>query len=354
MQNPALMFLYVGRGARNVLLFFSVVLLCGCARRSPQVELKGETMGTSYTVKIVPRAGDEQDPAGTKAGIDAVLQKINVQMSVYDPRSEISRFNRQFSDEPVEISPEFLHVVDRALHWSEKTSGAFDITVLPVLDLWGFGPGHHFPPALESMPSQESIEKALADVGYRNLRAAGHSLAKSRPGVKIDLGAIAKGYGVDAVCEYLAARGLNDFMVEIGGEVRARGRNRSGSPWRLGIAKPLLGTAPSPATEWVITLDNQAVATSGDYQDYLEIDGQIYSHEMDPRTGRPAHNGIASATVTAPLCIDADALATALMVLEPEKGLALIESLADTEALLIVRGADGRFQIKKTSGFILK
>jgi hypothetical protein len=119
MQIPALMFLHVGRGTRNVLVFFSIVLLCGCARRSPQVELKGETMGTSYTVKIVPRAGDEPDPAGTQAGIDAVLKKINAQMSVYDPRSEISRFNRQFSNEPVEISPEFLHVVDRAFHWSD-------------------------------------------------------------------------------------------------------------------------------------------------------------------------------------------------------------------------------------------
>jgi thiamine biosynthesis lipoprotein len=311
-------------------------------------------MGTSYTVKMVLRCGEKLDQAGTQAGIDSVLKKINAQMSVYDPRSEISRFNRQTSTEPIDISPEFLHVVDRSLQWSEKTSGAFDITVLPVLGLWGFGPGHPFPPIVHSIPSQESIEKALADVGFHKLRIAGGALAKSRPGVKIDLGAIAKGYGADAVYEYLAGKGLNDFMVEIGGEVRARGRNRSGSPWRLGIAKPLLGTAPSPATEWVITLENQAVATSGDYQDYFEIDGQIYSHEMDPRTGRPAHNGIASATVTAPLCMDADALATALMVLEPEEGLALIESLPDTEALLVVRSSEGRFQIKKTSGFILK
>ncbi len=354
MRIPPSTLAQVGRGARHILVFLSIVLLAGCARRSPQVELKGETMGTSYTVKIVRRAGDTLDQTGTQAGIDSVLKKINAEMSVYDRRSEISRFNRQISPEPVEISPEFLHVVTRSLYWSEKTSGAFDITVLPVLDLWGFGPGHPFPPALESMPSKESIEKALSDVGYRNLRIAGRTLTKSRPGLKIDLGAIAKGYGVDAVYEFLAGMGLDDFMVEIGGEVRARGKNRSGSPWRLGIAKPLPGTEPSQATEWVITLDNQAVATSGDYQDYFEIEGQIYSHEMDPRTGRPARNGIASATVIAPLCIDADALATALMVLEPQKGLALIESLADTEALLIVRGDDGRFRVRKTSGFVLK
>ena len=354
MRILSLFFAHAGRGARYILLILSPVLLAGCARRSSQVELKGETMGTSYTVKIVLRAGEILDPAGTQSGIDLVLKKINAQMSVYDPGSEISRFNRQASTEPIEISPEFLHVVDRSLQWSEKTSGAFDVTVLPVLGLWGFGPGHPFPPRLDSIPSQESIEKALSDVGYRKLRVTGGALAKSRPGVKIDLGAIAKGYGVDVVYEYLAVKGLHDFMVEIGGEVRARGKNRSGSPWRLGIAKPLLGTPPSPATEWVITLENQAVATSGDYQDYFEIDGQVYSHEMDPRTGRPARNGIASTTVTAPLCMDADALATALMVLEPNKGLALVESLPDTEALLIVRSGEGRFQIHRTSGFVMK
>ena len=354
MQMPVTTIAQSERCAVRVLVFLTVVLLVGCTRRSPQVELTGETMGTSYTVKIVPRAGDEPDQAGTQAGIESVLKKINSQMSVYDPGSEISRFNRQTSTEPVAISPEFLHVVSRSLHWSEETSGAFDITVLPLLDLWGFGPGHPFPPGLDSMPSEEAVARALSDVGYRNLRISGGMLAKSRPGLKIDLGAIAKGYGVDAVCEYLAARGLHDFMVDIGGDVRARGTNRAGSPWRLGIAKPLPGMLPSPATEWVIALENQAVATSGDYQDYFEIGGQIYSHEMDPRTGHPARNGIASATVTAPLCIDADALATALMVLEPEKGLALIEFLPDTEALLIARSGEGHFQILKTSGFVLK
>ena len=354
MRMPVTIIAHAESRAKLTLLFLSVTILVGCTRRPPQVELTGGTMGTSYTVKIVPRAGEELDLAGIKAGIDSVLKKINAQMSVYDPRSEISRFNGQDSTEPIEISPEFLHVVKRSLHWSEKTSGAFDITVLPLLDLWGFGPGHPFPPRLDSMPSQEAVAKSLSDVGYRNLRTSDGRIAKSRPGLKIDLGGIAKGYGVDAVYEYLAAKGLNDLMVDIGGEVRARGRNPSGAPWRLGIAKPVPGMPPSPATEWVITLDDQAVATSGDYQDYFEMNGQIYSHEMDPRTGHPARNGIASATVTAPLCMDADALATALMVLEPEKGLALIESLPDTEALLIVRRGEGSFQILKTSGLVLK
>lgn len=334
-------------------LLASLLAVC-CTHRPPQVVLKGKTMGTSYTLKVVPRAGEKFDRAATQAGIDSLLGKINAQMSVYDPRSEISRFNRQISTAPVEISPEFLHVVGRALCWCGKTSGAFDITVLPLLDLWGFGPGHPFPLKPDAIPSQETIAKTMADVGCQYLLVSDEKLVKSRPGLKIDLGAIAKGYGVDAVFEYLAGGGLHDFMVEIGGEVRARGRNRTGSPWRLGIAKPVLGRIPSPATEWVIALDNQAVATSGDYEDFFELGGRIYSHEMDARTGRPASNGIASATVTAPLCIDADALATALMVMEPEKGLALIESLPDTQALLIARRGHGGYQIMKTSGFVLQ
>jgi thiamine biosynthesis lipoprotein len=341
--------------ARLAFLALPVVYLSiGCTRRPPQAELMGETMGTSYTLKVVPRPGERFDRAAAQAGIDKLLEKINAQMSVYDPRSEISRFNRQTSATPAGISPEFLYVVDRALYWCQKTSGAFDITVPPLLDLWGFGPGHPFPLRPDSLPSEGSIAEAMADVGCENLRISDGKLVKSRPGLRIDLGAIAKGYGVDAVFEYLASEGLRDFMVEIGGEVRARGRNRAGTPWRLGIAKPLLGRVPSPATEWVIALDNQAVATSGDYEDFFQLGGRVYSHEMDARTGRPASNGIASATVTAPLCIDADALATTLMVMEPDKGLALIESLPDTEAFLIVRGGRGGYQIMKTRGFVLQ
>jgi thiamine biosynthesis lipoprotein len=306
----------------------------------------GETMGTGYSIKITGKIRKTMLSEITLQ-VEQTLREINRQMSTWDPASEISQFNHFQSMEAFQCSEDFATVVRSALEVSRKTGGAFDQTLQPLLNLWGFGSE-----AEEShVPSPESIAAAKEITGWEKLRVDDSSnLWKSVPELSLALGAIAKGYGVDAVGQVLDDAGLENWFVEIGGEVTTRGVNADGVPWRVGIQFPT--TNPMDMSlEGIAHVSNGAIATSGDYRNYMQEDGIVYSHILDPRTGLTARSSTASVTVSAPICMLADAMATALFVMGPDEGLALIEEMDQVEALFLIRMDNGEIFEKFSSGF---
>jgi thiamine biosynthesis lipoprotein len=235
--------------------------------------------------------------------------------------------------------------VGRALHWAKTTEGAFDITLVPLLYLWGFGPGQKGG-LKDVFPDEKTINNRKIHMGYDKLSINNNFLQKKDPFIKIDLNAIAKGFGVDAICNFLNSKEINNYMVEIGGEVRCVGYNQNKKSWMIAIENP----ENNNKIKWAVSLNDVSMATSGDYRNYYEIENERYSHEIDPRSGYPAQTNIASATVVAPNCVDADALATTLIILGIEKAIQLIENTNDTEAFLIIRKDKDSYETIKSSG----
>ena len=331
-------------------IIFILLLWClSCSNQPSQIELSGFTMGTTYNIKIIPEKDSILSTKLIKQNIDSVLISVNYQMSTYLFDSEITQFNNHESTTSFTVSNDFSLVVERALHWSKLTDGAFDITIVPLLYLWGFGPGQASELG-DIFPEEHAVQKRRTHVGYEKLTTNKYYLQKKDPYIKIDLNAIAKGFGVDAVYSFLESIGMNNIMVEIGGEVRTKGKNRKNEPWMIAVEIPDLESTGNKITRWAVHLENKAMATSGDYRNYYEIDGVRYSHEIDPRTGYPAQTGVASATVIATNCMDADALATALIIMGTESGLQLVEKLDDVEAFLILREGNDNYRTIKSSG----
>lgn len=280
----------------------------------------GKTMGPiGYTVKIV--AGRQIDVEPIQAEVTAVLESVNSRMSTYQPESEISRFNRSESTDWFSVSSATAAVVQRSIEISEITDGAFDITVKPIVERWNFGAGkkENFVP-----PTPEETRSLLERIGYRKLavQLEPPALRKSEPRLQIDLSAIAKGYAVDLVSAKLTELGFPAHFVEIGGEVRAHGSKPNGQPWVVAIEKPTVGVRQMDRTA---AIRDVAIATSGDYRNFVEVAGRRRSHTIDPRTGEPIENHVASVSVVAADCMTADALATALMVLGPTAAARLAE-----------------------------
>ena len=331
-------------------IIFILLLWCiSCSNQPSQIELSGFTMGTTYNIKIIPGKDNILSTKLIKQNIDSVLISVNYQMSTYLFDSEITQFNNHESTTSFTVSNDFSLVVERALHWSKLTDGAFDITIVPLLYLWGFGPGQASELG-DIFPEEHAVQKRRTHVGYEKLTTNKYYLQKKDPFIKIDLNAIAKGFGVDAVYSFLESIGMNNIMVEIGGEVRTKGENRKNEPWMIAVETPDLESAGSKTISWALPLESKAMATSGDYRNYYEIDGIRYSHEIDPRTGYPAQTGVASATVVATNCMDADALATALIIMGAESGLQFIEKLDGVEAFLILREGNDNYRTIKSSG----
>jgi thiamine biosynthesis lipoprotein len=300
------------------------------------LEIGGRTMGTTYTVKWMAGIGGSNIPEPVQSAVDQRLKQINALMSTYDPESELSRFNRSRSIEWFAVSAETAKVVQRALEVSRMSKGAFDPTVGRLVGLWSFGAEQRsYEP-----PSRKDIDAALKSVGFRllEIRLEQPALKKSDPDVCVDLSAIAKGFGVDAVGQLLLDRGIEDFLVEIGGEVLAHG-SHIGKPWTLGIEIPSEFREGLAAT---VPLFNQALATSGNYRNYFEKNGIRYSHTIDPGTGCPVRHTLASASVVMDDCMSADALATAIMVLGPEQGLAFANEHNLPACLLVHDGKHSR------------
>ena len=307
---------------------------------------QGSTMGTTFTVTVVgPLPGSVADRL--RGDVEVTLAQVDGAMSTYDPDSELSRFNRWRRTDWFALSPPTFEVFRHAQEVSRLTQGAFDVTVAPLVDAWGFGATG----PVASVPTDTDVKALLADVGQPMLEMDDDArrIRKSRPAVQSDLSALAKGYAVDRVAALLDGGGdlVEGYLVEVGGEVRARGRNEDGRRWRVGIERPVDGP---PSIQRILALTDAALATSGDYRNFFEHEGRRYSHTIDPRTGYPVDHGLASVSVVAESCVRADALATALEVLGPEAGFALAQEQG-WAVLLITREADGTLTEQTTAGF---
>lgn len=306
--------------------------------------LTGTTMGTSYSVKIVdlPAAIDSKI---LDRDIAQLLAEVNGLMSTYQEDSELSCFNRSRSTHWIAVSSELVKVLAEAQKISRLSGGAFDVTVGPLVNLWGFGPSQH----TDKIPSlhQVEIEKEKVNFKLLKVRNLPPALKKQRGDIYVDLSAIAKGYGVDRVAELLESQGIHNYLVDIGGEERIKGYGPEGIPWRIAIEQPVTGERK---VERILELTAGAVATSGDYRNYFEQSGKRYSHIIVPSTGWPITHKLASVTVLTAMAIHADALATTLLVLGPEQGFQLAER-EQIAALFLIKTPEG-FMEKATTGFM--
>ncbi|SIN99488.1 FAD:protein FMN transferase [Salinivibrio sp. ES.052] len=309
-----------------------VVGLGGCERSPELVHLTGETMGTYYSIKYIATESSPS-PDVIQADIDKRLETVNDQMSTYRDDSELSQFNQHQADSAVTVSSATATVVKEAIRLNTFTQGALDVTVGPLVNLWSFGPEKR----PESIPTDQDIASRMTMTGLEHLRLEGNTLTKTNPDLYVDLSTIAKGYGVDVVANYLGSLGLNNYLVEIGGELQLKGVNQDQVPWRIAIEKPSAGTQ---SVQEIIEPGDMAVATSGDYRNYFEHDGVRYSHIIDPDTGRPINHHLVSVTVLDPSCMTADGLATGFMVLGPEKAMELAHQ-ANIPAFMVIKTDDG-------------
>ena len=314
--------------------------LVGC--QDQLVTISGPTMGTTFQVKIV-QSEITMDLDVLEREINARLTEVNRQMSTYRDNSEISQFNRARSTDWFGVSSDFAYVLHIAREISTWSDGAFDVTIGPLVNLWGFGPSA----IPDRVPSPDSIEAAKTLVGYKKIRVdlSAPAIKKEIPEVYCDLSAIAKGFGVDRVASYLDSLGINRYFIEIGGELRTKGHNHLRQLWRIGIASP----AGQGELQKALALDNMSMATSGDYHNYFERDGVRYSHTIDPRTGQPITHALASVSVIHKSCAYADGLATAINVMGPETGFAYAEK-RNLAVFMIVRQGN-RFVEKMTESF---
>ncbi len=297
-------------------LSFVVAGLMGCEAKPQLVQLTGATMGTHYTVKYLPES-DSISQENIQQEIDARLAKVNAQMSTYQTDSELSLFNQHKGKTPVDVSPDTIRVVNEAIRLYQLSDGALDVTVGPLVNLWGFGPEGR----PNSVPSEAQIEERRNMTGVGHLQVNSSSLQKTNDALYVDLSAIAKGFGVDVIANYLNDVGLDNYLVEIGGELQLKGVNASGKPWRIAIEKPT--QEANKSIQEIISPKDMAVATSGDYRNYFEENGVRYSHTIDPKTARPINHRLVSVTVLDKSCMTADGLSTAFMVMGLDKALAL-------------------------------
>ncbi len=310
------------------------------------IRLAGVAFSTIYEVKITAPSFAEDAASTLQTRINQEVEFVDAAMSRFRDDSEISRFNDLKTTEPFGVSKETAVLLDKARQVSALTKGAFDITVGPLVRLWGF---YYSEKGRDSEPTHAEIAEAKATVGYEALEIdlLGARIRKTTPDLHVDLSAVAKGYAVDRIAEVVEDCGYANFMVEIGGEVRAKGVNQTGRAWRIGIEKPIYERME---VFQVIALENKAVATSGDYRNYYELKNKRISHTIDPRTGRPVDHTLASVSVVHDECAMADALATGLTVLGPKGGYTLAKARG-IPALFIERLPDGSFADRVTPEF---
>lgn len=308
-----------------------ISILAACSQPGDWM-IQGSAMGTTYTIRVShPPTELTQEELATL--LAAEIERVEALMSTYRPESELSRFNSSDSTDWVHVSSDTAIVVAAAQDISRKSNGAFDITVGPLVDIWGFGPRLD----VNGRPTDEAIAEALGHVGYEKLevRQDPPALRKSDPALHVDLSAIAKGYGVDQAAQVLVDHGIDDYMVEIGGDLRAAGYNQDGNPWRIAVERPIPGDR---ALLEVVAVEDMSIATSGDYRNFFMQDGVLYSHTLDSRTGHPVTHKIASVSVRARSAMLADGWATAMLAMG-ESGLVIAEE-QEIAALMVERDGD--------------
>lgn len=320
----------------------SLLLIASCNKTSlPAFDLSGRTMGTTFNITLVSPP-DDTDLDALGAIIQDRLEYIENIASTYRDNSELSQFNSNPSMDWIAVTPEFCRMISSALDVSVMTRGAFDITVGPLVNLWGFGPS----PEESGLPTEEQITQARSGVNYEALEADCDKFVvrKSLKATYVDLSGWAKGYAVDEIAAILDARDVDNYLIEIGGELRVQGRNPKQEPFSIAIEKPIKNNAMK---YHALLLTDAAVATSGDYRNFYEHDGQRYSHTIDPRTGRPVSHQLTGVTVVSTSTAFADAIATALLVLGADEGRVLAEEL-DIAAYFLIRTEDGLKEISTT------
>ncbi len=323
-------------------LLVSVILILlitqSCTKKTDYIKNEGFVFGTSYHFTYKNNTNLEHD-------IKAVLNEFNASLSTYDTNSVISRIN--LNDTSVTVDGYFIKCFNTAYEISTITNGAFDITVAPVVNAWGFGFD-------ESTTADSSkIDSLMQFVGFNKVKLIDKKIVKQSSGIMLDASAIAKGFGVDVAAQLLEDKGITNYMVEIGGEVRAKGLNPTGNLWRIGIDKPIDDvTATQRKLQAVVWLNNKSLATSGNYRQFYKKGGIKYSHTINPKTGYPARNSLLSTSVLANNCITADAFATAFMVLGLQKSIELSKTLDSIEVYFIYADTNSQnYKIYSSAGF---
>jgi FAD:protein FMN transferase len=299
-----------------------------------KIVFQGKTMGTTYTIKYLDKEG-----RNFQSSIDSLLVVFNQSLSTYIPDSEISRFNNN-SEHTFEL-PFFYPVLRSSKEIYEVTGGAFDPTVMPLVNAWGFGPSKN------KLPDSATVISLLQLVNFDSIVFDETTVRKVMPGMMLDFSAIAKGYGVDVVADFIAFKGVNNLMVEIGGEVVCRGVNEKGESWSIGIDKP---NSESTNFQAVVKLENKALATSGNYRNFYIKDGKKYAHTLSPVTGFPVEHSLLSASVFSKDCMTADAYATAFMVLGVEKSREILSANPELDAFLVYTDENGEYKTYATEG----
>jgi FAD:protein FMN transferase len=329
-------------------LIVAALALTGCATGpGRETLLSGETMGSAWTVKIAGALPSEE--AALRDGIQSRFDAVNLALSTWRADSALSRFNARDDGEWMDIDRELAAVMRYALGLAAASSGAYDITVGPLVNLWGFGPD----PATNRVPEAAAIRAARERVGWRKVEVdATRDRARKAPGVRVDLSSLGKGRGVDRVAEYLDATGVSNYLLDLSGKLRARGLTPRGAPWRVAVERPGPDQKSSGGeiAHAVVELRDRSVATAGDYRRFFESGGRHYSHIIDPGTGMPVSHTTVSATATAADCMQADALATVFMVMPPAAALELANARG-VPALLISRGAGDSLEVRPSSAW---
>ena len=334
--------------SKTQLLLGFLFLYVGCDHKNKVNTITGETMGTTYSIKIVSQ-NKLIENSEIKISVDSVLAIINMQMSTWIPDSEISQFNSRKLIGPFSVSESFFNVVKVALEISDITDQYFDVTVFDLMMLWGFGPN----PKL-GFPSDEDIQKVLKYSGSKNISAKNGLLIKNNPSTKLDLNSIAKGYAVDEVFHFLRSKGYRNLFIEIGGEVRCLGRNRVNKVWSLGVENPIIRDVEDKKLAFIIYIDDGSIATSGNYRSYIKSNNKIIGHTLNPITGYPVKTNVKSVTVKANSCMLADGWATALMAMNYKLGLEMVLENPEIEAAWILAEEDGEIKIACSDGFDIK
>lgn len=324
------------------LAFFLIPLFClSCSEEAEYSKITGSTMGTTYNVIV---ESNSVDPQEIYKDIEVELKDINQLMSTYIPNSEINRFNELSNNNCFRFSDKTWEVLLASKKVYEQTNGAFDITLGPLISRWGFDAEEY----KTKVPSQSEVKQLLAKVGTDKLEfdLANQCLSKSTPHITINLSAIAKGYGVDRVAQIVEKHGVDNYLVEIGGETKSKGVNPSASEWRVAIERPVNAKQQKML---IVSLSESSIATSGDYRNYFEIDGQRFSHTIDPKTGFPVKHALTSVSVIHPSNMYADAYATALTVMGTEESLEFAKK--HNLAVFLINHKNGELESKQSDEF---